>query len=432
MNRIALLGCVALVSFAVPALGESSFTVVLEPGIDTGRGTALLPLRVEDSLGRPLPVSPNEISVEIEGERVAVAQVGAFGGTLEPYRLAIVLDSYAFRGVESRMWVEALAEIAHTAEDPVEIYTLSGGLERFEVPESREETRDRLSRFLSSAREEPLWDDLLSAIGELSDPGDPARRVALLVSGGNEARESRHPVVTCIDAADSARVAVYAVVPSTDSPGREAGEARLGELTRRTGGGLFTQEGSGTGGLSEALRVIRGVQAVGLRDLKGDPPYRVTVTVGLAAAAPANGWIRTRRHVDVDGGLDLDLVPLLGGLVVALAAGGLLFHRFRPLGRVRTVSGAPPAEAPVTRSGLTLGGARGNDLVFEDSRVSRSHAVIRIQEGTVTLVDLRSANGTRVNGRRVKTAKLKSGDRIVLAEVIELVYESRFGFGPRR
>jgi pSer/pThr/pTyr-binding forkhead associated (FHA) protein len=76
----------------------------------------------------------------------------------------------------------------------------------------------------------------------------------------------------------------------------------------------------------------------------------------------------------------------------------------------------------VPASGLTLGSGPDNAVVLADRRVSRAHAVVRPRGRAVVLTDLRSTNGTEVNGRRVTTATLRDGDRIVLGGTIELVY----------
>jgi hypothetical protein len=65
--------------------------------------------------------------------------------------------------------------------------------------------------------------------------------------------------------------------------------------------------------------------------------------------------------------------------------------------------------------GATLGRSREADIVLDDANVSRHHAVI-IDTGTsFVITDLRSANGVKVNGRRIQGAQsLKQGDVIEL------------------
>jgi len=54
------------------------------------------------------------------------------------------------------------------------------------------------------------------------------------------------------------------------------------------------------------------------------------------------------------------------------------------------------------------------DLVIPDPGVSRRHARLLREKGTVILEDLGSSNGTYVNGRRVMEAEVAAGDEIEL------------------
>lgn len=60
-------------------------------------------------------------------------------------------------------------------------------------------------------------------------------------------------------------------------------------------------------------------------------------------------------------------------------------------------------------------GRLNTDLVVRDSDVSRRHAIIEVFEDNLVYIrDLGSTNGTFVNGQRISTAKLKTGDQIKL------------------
>lgn len=52
---------------------------------------------------------------------------------------------------------------------------------------------------------------------------------------------------------------------------------------------------------------------------------------------------------------------------------------------------------------VTIGRVPGNDLVLPHTSVSRRHARLLVQDERFLLVDLRSTNGTYVNGRRITT-----------------------------
>jgi hypothetical protein len=76
------------------------------------------------------------------------------------------------------------------------------------------------------------------------------------------------------------------------------------------------------------------------------------------------------------------------------------------------------ARQPVRLSGeLTIGRLDECGLTLDDRSVSRQHAKIAHDGGGWTITDLGSTNGVKVNGERVKTASLQSGDRIELGNV---------------
>ncbi|MDD2240728.1 MAG: FHA domain-containing protein [Kiritimatiellae bacterium] len=67
----------------------------------------------------------------------------------------------------------------------------------------------------------------------------------------------------------------------------------------------------------------------------------------------------------------------------------------------------------LTGEPLSIGRSREADIPLLDDKISRVHCGIRLSEGEFYLKDLKSRNGTFVNGQRVEdTVKLKPGDRI--------------------
>jgi Inner membrane component of T3SS, cytoplasmic domain len=65
-----------------------------------------------------------------------------------------------------------------------------------------------------------------------------------------------------------------------------------------------------------------------------------------------------------------------------------------------------------------IGRDEGVDILVEDSRVSRRHAIIERSGGGLTLADAGSTNGTWLNDRRLTdAAELSDGDRIRLGSV---------------
>lgn len=64
----------------------------------------------------------------------------------------------------------------------------------------------------------------------------------------------------------------------------------------------------------------------------------------------------------------------------------------------------------------TAGRAADADIFLEDVTVSRHHAVFLVDGEGLTVTDLKSTNGTYVNGRRHETAALAPGDEVMLGK----------------
>jgi serine/threonine protein kinase len=67
---------------------------------------------------------------------------------------------------------------------------------------------------------------------------------------------------------------------------------------------------------------------------------------------------------------------------------------------------------------LLLGRVPGEGFVVDDGRISRRHAVVHRRGGRVSVEDLGSRNGIKVNGTRVKDVALSPGDRIALGDTV--------------
>jgi pSer/pThr/pTyr-binding forkhead associated (FHA) protein len=63
---------------------------------------------------------------------------------------------------------------------------------------------------------------------------------------------------------------------------------------------------------------------------------------------------------------------------------------------------------------VTIGRALDADLRLPDGLTSRRHAEITVVDGQVIIEDLESANGTFINGCRVRRALLRPGDRMLI------------------
>jgi ABC-type multidrug transport system ATPase subunit/pSer/pThr/pTyr-binding forkhead associated (FHA) protein len=101
-----------------------------------------------------------------------------------------------------------------------------------------------------------------------------------------------------------------------------------------------------------------------------------------------------------ESGVPIDLEPL--GLAEADA-----LTEFGPVTATHQVS-----------TELRIGRAADNDVVVGDLRVSRHHAtLVRTPDGGHELVDLKSHNGTFLNGRRVERARVRESDMVGIGPV---------------
>ncbi|MBQ1286536.1 MAG: FHA domain-containing protein, partial [Aeriscardovia sp.] len=71
---------------------------------------------------------------------------------------------------------------------------------------------------------------------------------------------------------------------------------------------------------------------------------------------------------------------------------------------------------------INVGRSMKADILLDDPTVSRRHAVFTKVGGTYVLKDLDSLNGTYVNGSRIDSLELHSGDAIMIGRFKMLFY----------
>lgn len=72
---------------------------------------------------------------------------------------------------------------------------------------------------------------------------------------------------------------------------------------------------------------------------------------------------------------------------------------------------------PLVKRVTSLGRQLGNDVVFHEECLSRFHAEIIRDNNTYVLIDKNSTSGTFVNGKKIDSCVLNSGDLIALANI---------------
>ena len=65
-----------------------------------------------------------------------------------------------------------------------------------------------------------------------------------------------------------------------------------------------------------------------------------------------------------------------------------------------------------THRPFTVGRDPGNDIILRDPKVSRHHAEIVFERGFFVVHDLTSANGTYINGKRIRVAPLTHSAKV--------------------
>ena len=90
--------------------------------------------------------------------------------------------------------------------------------------------------------------------------------------------------------------------------------------------------------------------------------------------------------------------------------------------------GRRPQVFRLLQSEVVIGRGKGTDLLLPDISVSRQHArVIKVDDTSHKIVDLKSQNGTKVNGQLIDEVVLNEGDELQIGKFM-LTYE----FKPAR
>ncbi len=71
-------------------------------------------------------------------------------------------------------------------------------------------------------------------------------------------------------------------------------------------------------------------------------------------------------------------------------------------------------EYALTSDETLIGRNPNTDITLLDENISREHAIVLLDEetGAYTIEDLQSSNGTKVNGKRVRSAALVDADEV--------------------
>src|SRR5207249_2622108 len=89
-----------------------------------------------------------------------------------------------------------------------------------------------------------------------------------------------------------------------------------------------------------------------------------------------------------------------------------------------TEKGAEQRRMEFDKSEVTIGRVQGNDIILPKGNVSKRHSRIVLKDGKFIIVDLKSTNGTYVNGRKITSPLvIKATDKIYIGDFILAVDE---------
>ncbi|PJB40662.1 MAG: pilus assembly protein TadA, partial [Deltaproteobacteria bacterium CG_4_9_14_3_um_filter_63_12] len=91
-----------------------------------------------------------------------------------------------------------------------------------------------------------------------------------------------------------------------------------------------------------------------------------------------------------------------------------------------TEKGGPQTNSQFDKTEVTIGRVKGNDIVLPKGNVSKRHSRIVVKDGKFIIVDLKSTNGTYVNGRKISAPQvIKETDKVYIGDFILTVRDEQ-------
>lgn len=388
-----------------------------------------LHVRVMDAKGEPIEeLTRVDLQILEDGRPVDPKRV-----TLQPLRktergVAVVLAIDVSRTMMGEPLAQAKAAAAAFLDklgpnDRAAIVTFAGEVNVIApFTASKADARLRLSTLDvdSGAMSTGVFDGIHRAVELLRQGTDlPRRGFVIVLSDGKDAG-SQHSVEQVIQLAkgDDTHTRILVFTIGYASFGK-SGLPNLEHVARETGA-TFSDATAGTSlsSIYERIsgQIFNGYVARFTSDLDGKT-HRVEVAAGKVKQA------RSLLYPIEEGPPFWWFASGGAAVVLGLGLATWLALRRRPAGRLVFVAGTRAGESISLRSGrIRIGSLPDNDVAIPSSTVSRYHAEVHVNGRRVSIEDLRSSNGTQVNGSPVQTSPLRPGDRIKIADV-DLVFE---------
>ncbi len=123
------------------------------------------------------------------------------------------------------------------------------------------------------------------------------------------------------------------------------------------------------------------------------------------------------------GGMETAIVDGGGATQIVSTSTMLISRKTAPVLQIETEAG-PGTEVTLTQDTYTLGRNPDNDIVVNDSAVSRAHARLEKRGDDYEIIDLGSTNGLTYDGAKVERRLLTPGDSLRIGTSIVLTYRS--------
>ena len=265
-----------------------------------------------------------------------------------------------------------------------------------------------------------LFDGVQKAVDLLREDRDlPRRQYVVVISdaeGTAAGGESMDEVIASAKGDEGEpRIPIYSIGHTRFDP-KDLDALR--KLSKETGGNFFD-----AGDIARITSDLKTIIAQNSRSyvLTYEPSFdgrRHEIEAQVEGHGDKRAAVFPKRSISLwwFGGAGL-AVLVVGALVV-----WLLLHR--GAGRLVFVGGERNGETiPLQAGVIQIGGLPENDVVIANMRVSKYHARVLVDGRHVEIEDLGSTNGTAVNGERIERCQLHAGDRILLAQEVELEYQ---------
>src|SRR5688572_31711457 len=94
--------------------------------------------------------------------------------------------------------------------------------------------------------------------------------------------------------------------------------------------------------------------------------------------------------------------------------------------------GGPSRQESFEKTEITIGRVQGNDVILPKGNISKRHSRIVLKDGKFIIVDLKSTNGTYVNGKKITAPQvIKATDKIYIGDyTLQLANGAAAGASP--